>query len=509
MIEVSRKGDDMRKIAVCLFIVFCTILLCFQILKAADGEKKATGILLSKETEACIECHRIYSPGIVSDWQKSRHALTTPKKASSRPIVQKRISSDSIPENLAGVAVGCYECHSLNGAAHKDNFEHFDLKINVIVTPNDCKVCHAKEVEQYGNSKKAHALSNLQKNAVYSLLVNTIVGLKTIKGGGKTMTLAPSENTKNETCYACHGTEVIVKGMKKIASDLGDIEVPDLANIPNHGVGRVNPDGSRGACSPCHARHSFSIEVARKPYTCSQCHLEPDTPAYNVYMESKHGNLFSSQYKQWDFGAVPWVAGKDFSAPTCATCHNSLIVNESGDIIQNRNHDFGSKLWVRIFGLIYSHPQPKDGRTFLIRNKDGLPLPATFGGERASDYLLDKKEQEKRQAVMEKSCRACHSRSWIEEHFKKFHLTIAEVDKMIETSTSILADTWKKGRNDKKNPFDEKIEQLWLKEWLFYGNSIRYGSAMSGPDYTAFKNGWWELTRNLEEMRSAVYPGKK
>jgi len=31
---------------------------------------------------------------------------------------------------------------------------------------------------------------------------------------------------------------------------------------------------------------------------------------------------------------------------------------------------------------------------------------------------------------------------------------------------------------------------------------------MSGPDYTAFKNGWWELTRNFEEMRNAVYPGK-
>jgi len=28
----------------------------------------------------------------------------------------------------------------------------------------------------------------------------------------------------------------------------------------------------------CHPRHGFSIEVARKPYTCSQCHLEPDVP---------------------------------------------------------------------------------------------------------------------------------------------------------------------------------------------------------------------------------------
>jgi hypothetical protein len=24
---------------------------------------------------------------------------------------------------------------------------------------------------------------------------------------------------------------------------------------------------------------------------------------------------------------------------------------------------------------------------------------------------------------------------------------------------------------------------------------------MSGPDYAAFKNGWWELTRNLQRMK--------
>jgi len=498
----------MRKLTVCFFTVFIIFLFCFHALSVTGTEKKTTRISLSKETETCIECHRIYSPGIVADWQKSRHAVTTPKDAISKPMLQKRISSENVPQNLAGVTVGCYECHSLNASAHKDHFDHFDLKINVIVSPNDCKVCHIKEVEEYGKSKKAHALLNLVKNPVFSLLVDSIIGLKTVNGGKLTAT-APSENTKNETCYACHGTEVKMKGMKKIVTDLGDIEVPDLDNLPNQGVGRVNPDGSLGACSACHVRHSFSIEVARKPYTCSQCHLEPDIPAYNVYMESKHGNIFSSQYSQWKFDAVPWTVGKDFNAPTCAACHNSLVVNENGDVIQNRNHDFGSRLWVRIFGLIYSHPQPKDGRTFLIKNKDGLSLPTTFGGDLSTDYLIDKKEQEKRISGMEKTCLACHSRSWTEGHFTKFNLTIAETDRMVATSTTILADAWKKKLANKRNPFDEKIEHLWVKEWLFYGNSVRYGSAMSGPDYTAFKNGWWDLTNNLEKMRSDVYSRKK
>jgi len=46
---------------------------------------------------------------------------------------------------------------------------------------------------------------------------------------------------------------------------------------------------------------------------------------------------------------------------------------------------------------------------------------------------------------------------------------------------------------------------MWIRQWLFYSNSIRYASAMSGaPDYTAFKNGWWYLTDNLEEMKNWI-----
>ena len=96
----------------------------------------------------------------------------------------------------------------------------------------------------------------------------------------------------------------------------------------------------------------------------------------------------------WDFNAVPWVVGKDFKAPTCSTCHNSLVVSPQGDIIVERSHDFGARLWVRLFGLIYAHPQPKSGNTTIIKNKDGLPLPTAFSGEPATDYLIDKAEQE-------------------------------------------------------------------------------------------------------------------
>ncbi len=462
-----------------------------------------------KETEACIECHRGYTPGIVRDWQRSRHARVTPGEGLRRPAPERRVSAKSVPASLQAVTVGCYECHGLNPSPERDTFDHFGFTINSVVSPNDCKVCHTEEAEQYAASKKAHALPNLDKNPVYSSLVHTLTGLKGMEDGKGIVSRGSSANARNETCYACHGTEVKSKGLKTITTGAGDMEVPDLTNMPNHGVGRINPDGSAGSCSACHARHAFSIEVARKPYTCAQCHLEPDVPAWNVYKESKHGNIFLSDTRGFAFDKVPWVVGRDFRVPTCATCHNSLVTNEAGEVVRKRTHDFGSRLWVRIFGLVYSHPQPRDGRTYLIRNGDGLPLPTTFLGEPASAFLIDKEEQVRRLQEMKGLCGTCHSSVWTGKFFERFHTTVTEADRMVETSTRVLVQAWKKGLAEKTNPFDETIEHLWMSQWLFHANSLRYGSAMGGPDYGAFKGGWWELNRTLEKMRHAVEGKKK
>jgi hypothetical protein len=446
----------------------------------------------------------VYTPGIVKDWLSSRHSKTTPEEALKKPRLQRRISVESSPKGLARVVVGCYECHSQNPDRHKDNFPHMGYRINVVVSPNDCNTCHPVEVKQYSKSKKAYAIKNLLGNPVYHALVNTTTGLKYIKDG-EIVTREPSEQTLHETCLGCHGTEVKVIGMKKVEIAMGEIEVPELTNWSNQGVGRINPDGSRGACTSCHPRHSFSIEIARKPYTCAQCHLEPDVPAWNVYKESKHGNIYSSKKHLWDFSAVPWAVGKDFKAPTCAVCHNSLIVSPDGEIIAERTHDFGERLWVRLFGLIYAHPQPKSRDTTIIKNKDGLPLPTTFLNEPATEYLIDEDEQKKREAVMKKICNSCHSTDWVNTHFAKLDNTIEETNEMILMATKLMVDAWQRGVEDKTNPFDENVEKLWIKQWLFYSNSIRFASAMTGaPDYTSFKLGWWELSHNLQKMKDLI-----
>ncbi len=491
----------MKRFILALLGLFSLLVFLYGTLRQEKTEE--AGVPLSGQTQECIDCHQQYTPGIVEGWLTSKHAEATPEMALKAPELERKVSSDSIPESLLKVTVGCYECHDLNPALHKDNFEHFDYKINVVVSPNDCSTCHALEKEEYASSKKAHALGNLQKNPVYHTLVETITRVKEVEDS-KIIPLESSHFTKAETCYACHGTRVEVKGQKTLSTDFGDIEVPILSNWPNQGVGRVNPDGSAGSCTACHPRHSFSIEIARKPYTCSQCHLEPDVPAWNVYRESKHGNIMQSKPNDVNWQSIPWKVGGDFRAPTCAACHNSLLTDSEGELIVSRSHDFGSRLWVRIFGLIYSHPQPKKGETSIIKNKDGLPLPATFTGELAAEFLINGKEQKSRQNKMTKVCQSCHSSSWVRGHFVRFDSTLAETDRMVLAVTKLLVKAWEKGVADNTNPFDEAIEQMWIRQWLFYANSVRYGSAMIGQDYAAFKSGWWDLTENLQKMKDLM-----
>jgi len=495
---------NLRKAAVFCLLLF-VVFFARGIIEADEKGSKAE-VRLSPQTQACIGCHSKVTPGIVEDWLSSRHSYTTPEKALKKPVLERRISVSALPGELMEFAVGCYECHSRNPEKHQDNFQHMGYRINVIVSPNDCSTCHPVEVQQYSGSKKGHAWKNIMSNPVYHSLVSTVDGLKTVEKG-KIALQPPSPQTLKETCLGCHGTKVEVKGMRKIFTNTmwGEIDVPDLTNWPSQGVGRENPDGSIGSCSSCHPRHSFSIKIARQPETCGQCHLDPDVPAYNVFKESKHGNIYDAYKSDWNLTNVPWTLGRDFKSPTCAVCHNSLITAPDGTVIAERTHDFGSRLWVRLFGLIYSHAQPKSGDTTIIKNKDGLPLPVTFMNEPASEYLIDKVEQEKRYDAMRNICRGCHSTRWTNDHFAKMDNTIRETDEMTLSATKLMSEAWDKGIEDRSNPFDEQIEKLWIKQWLFYSSSIRYASAMTGaPDYATFKNGWWELSDNLQKMRDTI-----
>jgi hypothetical protein len=172
---------------------------------------------ISKETQECLNCHSTYNPGLVQDWMHSLHSQVTPGEALKKRPLERRVSSENIPESLQGVVVGCYECHSLNGTNHTDNFNHFDYHINVVVSPSDCAVCHAVEAQQFAGSKKAHALGNLDKNPIFHGMVDSFTSVMDIKAG-KLTPVGSSDQTKNETCYGCHGSKVQVLGTRKFCS---------------------------------------------------------------------------------------------------------------------------------------------------------------------------------------------------------------------------------------------------------------------------------------------------
>ena len=308
---------------------------------------------VSEDTEACLECHASLHPGIVQQWMKSRHAKVTPAEGLTKKKMERRVSVKQVPDKLANVSVGCAECHTMNATKHKDSFEHAYYQVHIVVTPEDCATCHKVEVAQYGKNVMSYARTNLVENPVYVSLMNEVNGFHRLRGKETTLS-APDAKTNADACLFCHGTKVEVSGSRTVESDAGEMEIPILSGWPNQGAGRLNPDASMGSCTACHSRHDFSIEMARRPHTCSECHKGPDVPAYPVYMVSKMGNTYSALNKEWNFDVVPWKVGKDFTAPTCATCHVSLLVGADNELIIERTHQMNNRLPWRLFGVIYA-----------------------------------------------------------------------------------------------------------------------------------------------------------
>lgn len=459
---------------------------------------------LSEATRECIDCHASVTPGIVGDWRSGRHAAMTVATALAGQKNTRRISATDIPARLSKVAVGCAECHTLRPGRHADTFEHNGYDVHVVVSPRDCAVCHAKEDAQYAQNLMSHAYGNLHDNTLYRQLQVSVIGDAQLEN--RVLTFRPAgEKTRAEACYSCHGTRLTFQGLETRETDAGEMVFPKIGGWPSQGVGRINLDGSRGACTACHTRHAFAIEMARKPATCRQCHVGPDVPAFKIYAASKHGGLYAALGGHWDFSAVPWIVGRDFSAPTCAACHVSLLADGDGEVIAPRTHRMNDRLPWRIYGLVYAHPHPKKADTRIIRNREGLPLPTSLDGEPASAFLIGALQQEKRRQAMQAVCRGCHSTSWVNGHWKRFENTIRQTNASVRLSATFMQRIWRSGAAHGLaagvNPFDEAVEKAWTEGWLFFANSTRFAAAMAGGgDYGVFANGRFQLSRRLSEL---------
>lgn len=487
------NGKLIAACAISLFVIFTGM-------GTANGQ--AT---ISSATQECLDCHASIHPGIVQSWKGSRHAATTPEEAIAVQGLARKVSSQSIPDDLKKFAIGCAECHTLNSDSHSDSFDHNGYSVHVVVTPKDCNTCHTEEASQFDKNIMAHAYDNLAANPSYQLLTHSMNATPVVEGG--TITLKPGNAaTDAESCFYCHGTRLTVEGTRSRETDQGTMEFPIISGWPNAGVGRLNPDGSRGACSACHTRHAFSLEAARKPSACKECHSGPDVPAMKVYDASKHGGIYSAKGAGWNYGSVPWKVGEDFTAPTCAACHMSLLVGPDGNILSQRTHEIKDRLPWRIFGLIYAHPHPTDPSTVKIRNADGLHLPTDFKGGLAKDFLLSEDGMSTARENMQASCTGCHSSTWIDGHWGRFMNSIQQTNEATLTATRLIESAWAtgaaKGHAKGENPFDEFPEKLWSNSWLLYSNTIRFSAAMAGGgDYSVFADGRYQLMRSIAELQ--------
>ena len=387
-----------------------------------------------EKSVACLECHREETPGIHRDWAGSLHARAR---------------------------VSCLHCHQAAeddpdvSLAHFKQYQRPDRKfgspeymvpVSAVVTPRDCARCHPDEAAQYSRSKHADTVAIMWKIDPW---LNQ--GLN-------------SEVERASGCYACHGTVVRFVGGR-----------PDKLTWPNVGVGRVNPDGSKGGCSSCHTRHAFSTAEARRPEACGQCHLGPDHPQIEIYLESKHGALYEASGREWDFSAAAgeWAAGRDYRAPTCAVCHMS------GNRAVSASHNVSER-------LSWELQAPS-----TIRPSDFKPFPAgaSWPGER-----------DKMKAV----CRECHGEVWVDDHYAKLDQVVAEYNEVYyQPALKMMDRLYEEKLLDRSRMFDERLEVEFYELWHHEGRRARMGAAMMAPDY-AWWHGFYELKSRYTRLMEAA-----
>ncbi len=375
---------------------------------------------VSNEAKLCIDCHSTRNSGIVADWSKSRHAHAN---------------------------VTCLDCHAAGAADSDFSSEHLGYvktRISPIVSPRDCSRCHPYEANQYARSKHANTLEIIWKIDPW---LNDGINNEIERATG---------------CYHCHGSIVKVTDGRFGGQ-----------TWPNVGVGRLNPDGSKGSCSSCHTRHRFSLAEARKPEACGQCHLGPDHPQIEIYEESKHGAIYHAEGDGWNWTAAPgtWTPGVDYRSPTCSVCHMSGVKDVP------TTHDVTERLaW-------------ETQTRLTVRPSQFKPFPAK------TDW---KAEREK----MRKVCLACHSRDWADGHFARFEAAVQNYDDVYYKPTKKLIDElYARKLLSKEKLLDERLEIDMYEFWHHEGRRARFGAAMMAPDY-AWWHGFYELKKRSMEIEA-------
>ena len=366
---------------------------------------------LVRASGKCAECHTNMHFAVVHEYEMSAHARKN---------------------------VNCLQCHQPAGG--QQGKDHHGFTIAVGLTAANCRTCHEGEYQQYLRSRH----SSPSWAAVY--------GEKGVKDAG----LSAEQVEQIERYHP--------QSVRRPPSPLVALEGPAAVGsgcVSCHAVGKPNADGSVGTCTACHTRHTASVEVARRPTTCGQCHMGPDHSQIEIYEESRHGILFHAQEKLLNLAAEPKrLTTRDMFVPTCATCHMSGLNG------MNVTHDQSERLSYNLFAEV-SEKRPQYARA---------------------------------QAAMKDLCRNCHAASLIDRVYTEAEQVLADTNRKVKEAREIVAGLRKDGVLGDR-PFCEPIDFAYFDLWHYYGRTAKHGAFMGGADFVQW-HGNYPLLKGTVEMRS-------
>lgn len=390
-------------------VVLALALVAMVIPRGSAVTSEARVNVLENSDDTCVVCHRNATPGIVEQYGHS---------------------------DMAAAKVTCRDCHEV-AADYPGAEVHEKAYILAQPTTAMCQKCHETEVAQYSQSR--HALPSY-------------------------VAVAGSQALSQELLAAYQAIPEGQFAPDKARNQIAAMEGPEITRFACescHNVGKPAADGSVGQCQKCHSRHEFSLEQARKPETCNNCHIGPDHPQWEIYFESKHGIKYSTDGQNWNWEAEPGtLTVQDFPAPTCATCHFS------GFGASGTTHDVGDRLtWYLFSSISERRPAWEDN---MVR--------------------------------MQNVCAACHNNQFIEDYYAMADGATGAVNDFIVQSNDIMQPLREQNLLTDQ-AFDEPIEFTHYETWHHYGRTAKFGVWMQGADYTQW-HGAYEVVKGLVELQT-------
>lgn len=397
-----------RSVFIAVTVSFALILAAFLVNRARPRvETEQPRSELVRASGKCAECHARTQYSIVHEYEMSKHAAK---------------------------GVSCLECHQ--AAPGQDKKEHHGFTItSARLTAGNCRSCHEEIYQQFLRSR--HAAPSWA--AIY---------------GEKGLT--PEQVNFSET-YQPGGT-------RRPAHPFVQLEGPSAMTSgceQCHSVGKPNPDGTIGNCTSCHTRHTSSVEIARQPRTCGQCHLGPDHSQIEIYEESKHGVMFNAQEKLLNLAADPKkLTTRDMFVPTCATCHMSGIN-----------------------GIGITH-DPSERLSYYLANAISEKRP-NFAAA---------------QAKMQQVCSQCHTPEVIKRVYTQAEQVVANTNQRVGEAKTLVDGLRSQGLLTGP-PFSNPVDFTYFDLWHYDGRTSKHAAFMGGADFVQW-HGNYPMLRKMVELRA-------